>query len=289
MGEKTKSNKNIKWIDEATFELTINIPKKEVIEARQKAIASLAQQTPIPGFRKGKAPAKLVEEKLGKEEIYRQVINNLIPQAYLKALKKYSLSPIIEPKIVLTSTKPNEAWIVKATSCQLPNIKLENWQSEIKKINAVEKIWTPEKGKEEPPADKQEEQKQKKLQQIIQKIVDLIEVNIPSFWLETELNKKIVSLIDQLQTAGLTIEQYLSTKKKSLDELKRQYQKEIETGLKLELALEEVANQAKIQVNKEEVEALVQQSKKEKKSPSNPYLMAQMFKRQKTIAYLLNL
>ena len=279
----------LSWLDESTFELVITLPKKEVEKAHQAALEALAKEVKLPGFRKGKAPVKLIEKKLNPDKIYQKVIEKLIPQAYLDAVKKHSLAPILEPKITLISAKKGEDWVFKATSCQRPKINLGPWKEAVKKINASAKIWTPEKGSQKPTKEEQEVEKQQRLQEIIQKLVKITKIKISPFLIENELTKRLVSLVDQLQATGLTLEKYLASKGKKIEELKKEYQKEIETNLKLDLVLEKIANEAKIQVETEEINQIIKKAPKQKKEQINPYLLAQILRRQKTLDYLLGL
>ena len=59
----------MKKMDNGNLELTITVDRKTVKSAYQKTLKELAAKTEIKGFRKGKAPVKMVEENLGKNKI----------------------------------------------------------------------------------------------------------------------------------------------------------------------------------------------------------------------------
>ncbi|MBL7078379.1 hypothetical protein ISS42_01815 [Candidatus Shapirobacteria bacterium] len=275
MNDKSKLN----WLDQGTFEITAKIAKEEIKKEYQISLKTLAQSLTLPGFRKGKSPLAQVEKKLGKEAIYQELIKKFIPQIYQKALTEHQLKPIAEPKVVLTSAQENKDWEIKITSCVLPEINLLNYKEEIKKINAQGKIWTPGK----------ETKEQKKLSALITKLIEVVKFKLPLFLIESEQQKRLVSLIDQLQKTGLTIDQYLTTKKQTLEQLKAEINKQIESDWKLELILEKVADQEKIEVKKEEIEKAIASVKGEEKQKVNPYLLARFLRRQKTLEFLLNL
>lgn len=275
MNDKSKLN----WLDQGTFEITAKIAKEEIKKEYQISLKTLAQSLTLPGFRKGKSPLAQVEKKLGKEAIYQELIKKFIPQIYQKALTEHQLKPIAEPKVVLTSAQENKDWEIKITSCVLPEINLLNYKEEIKKINAQGKIWTPGK----------ETKEQKKLSALITKLIEVVKFKLPLFLIESEQQKRLVSLIDQLQKTSLTIDQYLTTKKQTLEQLKAEINKQIESDWKLELILEKVADQEKIEVKKEEIEKAIASVKGEEKQKVNPYLLARFLRRQKTLEFLLNL
>jgi len=289
---KKKTDKKEKfalsWPEKATFELTITIPKEEIKKEYQQALKAVATSVSLPGFRKGKAPLSVVEEKVGKQTILGELVKRLIPRLYQEALTVHHLHPILDPKVQLISTQEGKDWVVKITSCVMPEIKLGNYKEEIKKINAKAKIWTPEKGEKQPSPEQQQQEKEARLQTILQKLMETVPVQIPSLLIETEVQKKLVQLIDQLQKAGLTIEQYLQTKGQTMEEFKGELARQIGQEWKLEFILTQIAEKEKITVDKEELEAYLKREK-EQTAGVNPYLLAQLLRRQKTIEYLLNL
>lgn len=289
--KKTKKGKELVWQDKTTFELTITITASTIKSKYQEILKEAAKTIDLPGFRKGKAPLNLVEEKLNRDIIYQKTLEKALPKEYQEAIKRHQLSPIMEPKISLVSAKEGEDWVFKAVSCILPEINLPDYKAEIKKINAKEKIWIPGKSSEEKPtAEQQEREKQERLENIIKKILEMSMLEIPKLLVEAEVNKKLSSLVDQVQKADMSIDQYLKSKGTTIEKLKSQYQKEVEESIKIELILEKIADQEKIKVEKEEIEKILQRDKGEKNKPKpNPYLLAQVLRRQKTLVHLLNL
>ena len=79
--------------------LEITIPAAEVDKAFANAVVKIANQVTIPGFRKGKAPRKMIENHYGAEaikgEAYQMVINN----AYRKALEEHKITVVADPKV----------------------------------------------------------------------------------------------------------------------------------------------------------------------------------------------
>ena len=284
-----KNKSEIKWLDKSTFEIIAKITKEEIKKEYQVSLKKLAKSLTLPGFRKGKAPLTEVEKNLGKEVIYQELIKNVIPQAYQKALVEHQLKPIAEPKVTLASTKEDKDWEVKITSCVLPEIDLGKYKEELKKLSAKGKIWTPGKDTKEPTPEEKKTGEQKKLSTLMVKLMEVVKFDLPSFLTESEQQKRLVSLIDQLQKTGLTIEQYLSSKNQTLDQLKTEIGKQIESDWKLELVLGKIADKEKIEVKPEEIEKTIASTQPEEKQKINPYLLARFLRRQKTLEFLLDL
>jgi trigger factor len=106
--------------------LNIEMEPAEMKTALDESYKRLAQRTDIPGFRRGKAPRAVLERYVGKDKLLEDALNNLLPQAYEKALKEQELEPFASPDIEITQTDPV---IFKATVSLKPVIELGDYQS----------------------------------------------------------------------------------------------------------------------------------------------------------------
>ena len=79
------------------FEETVKFNKKEFEDAIDKAYENKKSEIKMDGFRKGKVPKDIYLKKMGKEPLYMDALEILLPEAYDKALKDYK--PIVEPKV----------------------------------------------------------------------------------------------------------------------------------------------------------------------------------------------
>ena len=87
--EKLSSNK---------AKLSFVFPAETFDDAMQKAFLKVRKSINIPGFRKGKAPRKMVEALYGEGVLYDDAINLLFPDAYEAAVKEYDLHPVDQPE-----------------------------------------------------------------------------------------------------------------------------------------------------------------------------------------------
>lgn len=81
----------------ATKKVTVEIPKERVAAQLAEQYKSIRQDAAIPGFRKGHAPAKLIEKRFG-EDIRSEVRRKLITDSYAEAIEKHSLTVLGEPE-----------------------------------------------------------------------------------------------------------------------------------------------------------------------------------------------
>jgi trigger factor len=102
---------------DGTLEITITIPWARVKEKYQKSLKDLAQKVTVKGFRKGKAPLKKAEQKIGRSKIYEQVLKNLATDVYLEAIKQQKIKPVVSPQIKVVSLKEEKDWQIIATTC----------------------------------------------------------------------------------------------------------------------------------------------------------------------------
>ncbi|MDD3531996.1 MAG: trigger factor [Candidatus Shapirobacteria bacterium] len=289
--KKPTSKINLNHLPDNTIEIEVTIDQKKIKEEYDRVLADFQKNTEVKGFRKGKAPKEKVEKVIGQNEIYQQVINNILPRVYQRAVEEQQLKPIISPRAELISAKDDKDWQVKFTTCQLPEVDLNNYKEEVKKVIAKETIWTPEKGK---PATKENKdlQKAKKFQTIIDTLAKTVKVTLPKVLIDNEVNQKLAALVEKTEKLGLSIDQYLATLGKTAEEIKNEYQQESEKNWKLELALNKISDEKKVVVSDQDIDEALNKisNPKEKEQLANQrYMLSSMIRRQKTLELLQNL
>ena len=88
--EKLSSNK---------VKISFKATAAEFEDALQQAYMKLRGQINVPGFRKGKAPRKLIENMFGKGVFYEDALDILFPEAYYKAVEENDLKPVARPEV----------------------------------------------------------------------------------------------------------------------------------------------------------------------------------------------
>lgn len=266
-----------------TLKLIITIPWNDIKDTYQKVVEQIVNEAEIPGFRKGKAPKKLVEEKIDKTKIYEEVVKEIVPKAYSDAIKEHNITPIVSPRISVVSASENKDWQFEALTCEEPTVKLKNYKDELAKLRGAKRIWVPGKDMKKQTED---EKKGIEISEVLRVLLSQSEVEIPDMLIEDQVNKKLADLVDQVKHLGMTTEQYLLSKGITSDLLKAQYRKEVEETLKLEFILEKVANNEKITVSDKEIEeavAAVSDPTQKQALEKQKYYLSMILRRQKTL------
>ena len=92
---KTASEK----LSPTRVKLTVEVPFDELKPAVEAATKKIADQVQIPGFRKGKVPTRLVEQRFGRPAIMQEAVNDALPDFYQKAASEVELKPVGRPEV----------------------------------------------------------------------------------------------------------------------------------------------------------------------------------------------
>jgi trigger factor len=79
--------------------LTVAVPFDELKPAVEAATKKIADQVQIPGFRKGKVPTRLVEQRFGRPAIMQEAVNDALPDFYQKAASEAEIRPLGRPEV----------------------------------------------------------------------------------------------------------------------------------------------------------------------------------------------
>ena len=104
--------------------LIIEVPFEEFKPSLDKAYKTIGSQIQVPGFRKGKVPAAIVDQRVGRGAVLDQAINDVLPQWYSQALQDTEIQPLSQPEIDLTKFADGEDIEVTAELDVRPEIEL---------------------------------------------------------------------------------------------------------------------------------------------------------------------
>ncbi len=104
--------------------INVEVPFSELEPDFQRAYKELARQVRLPGFRPGKAPAKLLEARFGREALLDQVVNEALPARYGQAVAESEVHPLGQPEIEVTKKEYGEELAFTAEVDVRPNIAL---------------------------------------------------------------------------------------------------------------------------------------------------------------------
>ena len=108
--------------------LTIEVAAEDLEKAMQNAYQKAKGRISIPGFRKGKAPRKMIEQMYGKGVFLEDAVNALIPEHYSKALAECELEIVSQPTIDITQAEPGKALIFTAEVAVKPEVTLGDYK-----------------------------------------------------------------------------------------------------------------------------------------------------------------
>lgn len=90
----------------------------------------------VPGFRKGKAPRKIIEQLYGQEVFFEDAANAIIPDAYAKACIESELDIVSQPKISVTQLEKGKPFVFEAEVAVRPEVELGNYKGvEVSKVD----------------------------------------------------------------------------------------------------------------------------------------------------------
>jgi len=119
----------VEQLNPTRVKVTVEVPFAELEPDFDKAYKALAGQVNIPGFRKGKAPAKLLESRIGRPAVLEQVINDMIPARYSEAVEEHDLKVLAQPEIEVTKLEDNDVVEFTAEVDVRPEITLPDFSS----------------------------------------------------------------------------------------------------------------------------------------------------------------
>lgn len=89
----------VEELNPTRVKLTVEVPAEELEPKIKDAYKSIAQQVQIPGFRKGKVPAAIIDQRVGREYVVQQAINDGLQEFYQAGLTEAEITPLSRPEV----------------------------------------------------------------------------------------------------------------------------------------------------------------------------------------------
>ena len=118
----------VEKLEKNMAKLTIEVSAEDLEKAMQAAYQKAKGRTSLPGFRKGKAPRKMIEQMYGKGIFLEDAANALIPERYSKAVEECELEIVSQPEIAVTQAEPGKAFIFTAEVAVKPEVTLGEYK-----------------------------------------------------------------------------------------------------------------------------------------------------------------
>lgn len=108
--------------------LTVEVPAEELEKAIEKVYQKSKKSISVPGFRKGKAPRKMIERMYGTGVFLEDAVNDLLPDAYAKAAEESELEITSRPAVDITQVEPGQPLIFTAEVALKPDVILDEYK-----------------------------------------------------------------------------------------------------------------------------------------------------------------
>ncbi|NLY67646.1 MAG: trigger factor, partial [Tissierellia bacterium] len=113
----------------------IEVTPEEFEEAVQSAYLKNRHRFTIPGFRKGKAPRKIIELNYGEGIFYEDALNSILPKAYEEAIEKLNIEPVDNPEIDIEELEKGKTVVISVDVTVKPEVKLGDYKNiEVEKV-----------------------------------------------------------------------------------------------------------------------------------------------------------
>ncbi|AIW30723.1 MULTISPECIES: trigger factor [Bacillus] len=121
---------SVKWEKQEGNEgvLTVEVDADTFKTALDDAFKKVVKQVSIPGFRKGKVPRGLFEQRFGVEALYQDALDILLPVEYPKAVEEAGIEPVDRPEIDVEKIEKGESLIFTAKVTVKPEVKLGDYK-----------------------------------------------------------------------------------------------------------------------------------------------------------------
>lgn len=108
--------------------LTVEVEADKFNEALDQAFKKVVKDVQLPGFRKGRIPRGLFEQRFGAESLYQDAVDIILPEAYSNAIDETGISPIDQPEIDIQQIEKGSNLIFTAKVAVKPEVELGEYK-----------------------------------------------------------------------------------------------------------------------------------------------------------------
>ncbi|WP_404453325.1 trigger factor [Virgibacillus necropolis] len=108
--------------------LTIEVSSEEFDKALDKAFKKVVKSVQIPGFRKGRVPRKIFENRFGVESLYQDAVDIVLPSAYTNAVEETGIEPVEQPEVDIEEIEQGKDLVFTAKVTVKPEVKLGEYK-----------------------------------------------------------------------------------------------------------------------------------------------------------------
>lgn len=116
-------------VEHSRAELAVAVDPAQVAQAVEAASRRLSLRADIPGFRRGRAPRAVVERHLGRERVWREALEHLLPEAYAEAVRQTGVEPVAEPDFSDLQAEEGRPLTFRVAVDVRPRVELGDYRS----------------------------------------------------------------------------------------------------------------------------------------------------------------
>ncbi|MFJ4684906.1 trigger factor [Streptomyces sp. NPDC091377] len=118
--------------------LTVEVPFEELKDSLDAAYKKINQQVTVKGFRKGKIPARVIDQRFGRGAVLEEAVNDALPKFYTEAVNEADLNVLGQPEVDITELKDGETLNFTAEVDIRPSIEIPDYSGIEVEVDAVE-------------------------------------------------------------------------------------------------------------------------------------------------------
>lgn len=128
----------VETLNPTRVRLTVEVPFEELKDSLDAAYKKINQQVTVKGFRKGKIPARVIDQRFGRGAVLEEAVNDALPKFYTEAINEAELNPLGQPEVDITELKDGDTLNFTAEVDIRPTIEIPDYSGIEVTVDAVE-------------------------------------------------------------------------------------------------------------------------------------------------------
>ncbi|MGW0649774.1 trigger factor [Streptomyces umbrinus] len=128
----------VETLNPTRVRLSIEVPFEELKDSLDAAYKKINQQVTVKGFRKGKIPARVIDQRFGRGAVLEEAVNDALPKFYTDAVNEAELNVLGQPEVDITELKDGETLNFTAEVDVRPAIEIPDYSGIEVEVDAVE-------------------------------------------------------------------------------------------------------------------------------------------------------
>jgi trigger factor len=128
----------VETLNPTRVRLSIEVPFEELKDSLDAAYKKINQQVTVKGFRKGKIPARVIDQRFGRGAVLEEAVNDALPKFYTEAVNEAELNVLGQPEVDITDLKDGETLNFTAEVDVRPTIEIPDYSGIEVEVDATE-------------------------------------------------------------------------------------------------------------------------------------------------------